>query len=159
MSGMGKVGNLFGEGKLFLPQVVRSARTMRIAVDILQPKIQRMLKGETKKRFPQKHRHGNGEGDVHDIGKNIVSLVLSCNNFEVHDLGVMVDAKRIWEEVEACHADLVGLSGLITPSLGEMARTISYFQEHGSRIPIFVGERPPVPCIRRSNLLRCTTDR
>ncbi|MFA6890867.1 MAG: methionine synthase [Sphaerochaetaceae bacterium] len=140
MSGMGKVGNLFGEGKLFLPQVVRSARTMRIAVDILQPKIQRMLKGETKKNGSHKSIvMATVKGDVHDIGKNIVSLVLSCNNFEVHDLGVMVDAKRIWEEVEACHADLVGLSGLITPSLGEMARTISYFQEHGSRIPIFVG--------------------
>lgn len=140
MDGMGTVGTLFGEGKLFLPQVVRSARTMRKAVDILQPKIQKTLLGkQVEGAAKKKVVLATVKGDVHDIGKNIVSLVLSCNNFEVHDLGVMVDAPRIWEEAASCHADLVALSGLITPSLGEMARTIQYFQERGSHIPIFVG--------------------
>lgn len=136
MEGMARVGVLFGEGKLFLPQVVRSARTMRRAVDILQPKMQESLGKKTTGKIAVL---ATVRGDVHDIGKNIVSLVLSCNGFDVHDLGVMVDAKTIYQEAVSCHADLVGLSGLITPSLAEMARTISYFQEKGSLIPIFVG--------------------
>ncbi|MEL7171334.1 MAG: B12-binding domain-containing protein, partial [Bacteroidota bacterium] len=118
MDGMNVVGDLFGAGKMFLPQVVKSARVMKKAVAHLVPFIEAEQSGE---------RRSNGtvvlatvKGDVHDIGKNIVGVVLQCNNFDVIDLGVMVPAERILDEAERVDADIVGLSGLITPSLDEM---------------------------------------
>ena len=142
MEGMKEVGVLFGKGKLFLPQVVRSARTMKMAVDILQPRItlflessEAVLGGHNKKIAVI----ATVKGDVHDIGKNIVSLILTCNNFEVVDLGVMVPKEKILASAVEHHADIVGLSGLITPSLREMASVISLFEENGCTIPIFVG--------------------
>lgn len=145
MSGMGKVGALFGEGKLFLPQVVRSARTMKHAVDILQPHIEDYLRQQNE--FLGDHIAkkigtivmATVKGDVHDIGKNIVDLVLTCNNFEVIDLGVMVPPERILEAALEHKADIVGLSGLITPSLAEMAVVCRMFQERGLHVPIMVG--------------------
>ncbi len=142
MEGMKEVGVLFGKGKLFLPQVVRSARTMKMAVDILQPRITAYL--ESSKAVLGNHKKkiaviATVKGDVHDIGKNIVSLILTCNNFEVIDLGVMVPKEKILASAKEHHADLVGLSGLITPSLREMASVISLFEEGGCTIPIFVG--------------------
>lgn len=142
MEGMKEVGALFGKGKLFLPQVVRSARTMKMAVDILQPRITSYIEGS--KAVSGNHTKkvaviATVKGDVHDIGKNIVSLILTCNNFEVIDLGVMVPKEKILASAREHHADLVGLSGLITPSLREMASVISLFEEDGCTIPIFVG--------------------
>ncbi len=142
MDGMKEVGALFGKGKLFLPQVVRSARTMKMAVDILQPRITAFLEGS--KAVLSNHKKktvimATVKGDVHDIGKNIVSLILTCNNFEVIDLGVMVPKETILASAMENNADLVGLSGLITPSLREMASVIRLFEEKGFTIPIFVG--------------------
>ena len=142
MEGMKEVGVLFGKGKLFLPQVVRSARTMKMAVDILQPRITAYL--ESSKAVLGNHKKkiaviATVKGDVHDIGKNIVSLILTCNNFEVIDLGVMVPKETILASAKENRADLVGLSGLITPSLREMASVIKLFEEEGCTIPIFVG--------------------
>lgn len=142
MEGMREVGLLFGKGKLFLPQVVRSARTMKMAVDILQPRITDYL--NSSKAVLGSHKKkvaviATVKGDVHDIGKNIVSLILTCNNFEVIDLGVMVPKETILASAQEHHADLVGLSGLITPSLREMASVITLFEESGCTIPIFVG--------------------
>jgi 5-methyltetrahydrofolate--homocysteine methyltransferase len=145
MAGMSRVGTLFGDGKLFLPQVVRSARTMKHAVDILQPHIEAYLHSahaESGHQGPKKIGTivmATVKGDVHDIGKNIVDLVLTCNNFEVIDLGVMVPAERILEAALSHRADIVGLSGLITPSLSEMANVCSLFQRQGMKIPIMVG--------------------
>lgn len=142
MDGMKKVGKLFGEGKLFLPQVVRSARTMKLAVDILEPRITAYLTDINNKIGFQKKKiavMATVKGDVHDIGKNIVNLILTCNNFEVIDLGVMVPPQKILEAALEHKADLVGLSGLITPSLREMASVVSLFEEHGCTIPLFVG--------------------
>jgi len=141
MDGMKEVGRLFGEGKLFLPQVVRSARTMKMAVDILQPRITAWLAQQTSSESQAKKIAvmATVKGDVHDIGKNIVNLLLRCNNFEVIDLGVMVQPQAIWEAARKHKADLVGLSGLITPSLKEMENVIRLFEEHQSTIPIFVG--------------------
>lgn len=142
MDGMKEVGSLFGKGALFLPQVVRSARTMKMAVDILQPRITAHIEdshailGNQKKPIAV---IATVKGDVHDIGKNIVSLILTCNNFKVIDLGVMVPKEAILEAALHHKAALVGLSGLITPSLYEMASVISLFEEHGCTIPIFVG--------------------
>lgn len=142
MDGMKEVGRLFGLGKLFLPQVVRSARTMKLAVDILQPRITEYLQQNTNESGSQKKPvavMATVKGDVHDIGKNIVNLILRCNGFEVIDLGVMVPPEAIWE-ASICHkADLVGLSGLITPSLKEMEAVIKLFEKKGSSLPIFVG--------------------
>lgn len=143
MNAMKEVGQLFGAGKMFLPQVVKTARTMKAAVAILQPHIehQKMQSAEG-----QNLTHGNGvfvmatvKGDVHDIGKNIVSVVLSCNNYEVHDLGVMVPAQAIAEAVRTYDADFVGLSGLITPSLDEMINTAKVLKSEGISIPILLG--------------------
>ncbi len=142
MDGMKEVGRLFGLGKLFLPQVVRSARTMKLAVDILQPRISEYLSHNSADSGSQKRPvavMATVKGDVHDIGKNIVNLILRCNGFEVIDLGVMVPAHTIWEAAAAHKADLVGLSGLITPSLKEMESVITLFEQQGSDIPIFVG--------------------
>jgi 5-methyltetrahydrofolate--homocysteine methyltransferase len=141
MDGMKEVGRLFGKGKLFLPQVVRSARTMKLAVDILQPRITAYLAKNLHETRNQKKLAvlATVKGDVHDIGKNIVALILTCNGFEVIDLGVMVPSADIYDAAIKYQADIVGLSGLITPSLKEMERVISLFEERGASIPIFVG--------------------
>jgi 5-methyltetrahydrofolate--homocysteine methyltransferase len=142
MDGMKEVGRLFGEGKLFLPQVVRSARVMKIAVDLLQPRIEAFLHTKTEESGSHSKKRAliaTVKGDVHDIGKNIVGLILQCNGFEVIDLGVMVEAQAILEAAIEHDVDLVGLSGLITPSLRQMEEVITLFEESGSSIPIFVG--------------------
>lgn len=138
MEGMNRVGTLFGEGKMFLPQVVKTARTMKRAVTILQPVI------ESRRDSRQSEKAGKVvfatvKGDVHDIGKNIVSIVLACNNYEVIDLGVMVPAEDIVATALREKPDLVCLSGLITPSLEEMARVVRLMEETGLKIPVMVG--------------------
>lgn len=138
MEGMNRVGSLFGEGKMFLPQVVKTARTMKRAVTILQPVI------ESRRDSRQSEKAGKVvfatvKGDVHDIGKNIVSIVLACNNYEVIDLGVMVPAEDIVATALREKPDLVCLSGLITPSLEEMARVVRLMEETGLKIPVMVG--------------------
>lgn len=138
MKGMSIVGDLFGEGKMFLPQVVKTARTMKHAVAILQPYI---MSGQTGSRKEKSGRYllATVKGDVHDIGKNIAAVVLSCNNFDVTDLGVMVSAEKIVEEAIAGKADFIGLSGLITPSLDEMCKVVSALKGAGVSVPVFIG--------------------
>ncbi len=136
MQGMSVVGKLFEEGKMFLPQVVKSARTMRQAVDFLTPLMQRKAAAGNRKGV---FLVATVKGDVHDIGKNIAAVVLRCNNFEVIDLGVQVDAQTIVKAVLEHKPDFVGLSGLITPSLHEMAVTVRALHEAGIRVPVFVG--------------------
>ena len=137
MDGMKVVGDLFGDGKMFLPQVVKSARVMKRAVAYLQP-------------FMEEEKEGSGggkgkfviatvKGDVHDIGKNIVSVVLSCNNYEVIDLGVMVPCEKILDVAREHGADFIGLSGLITPSLDEMVYNAKEMEREGFRIPLLIG--------------------
>jgi 5-methyltetrahydrofolate--homocysteine methyltransferase len=139
MSGMNKVGELFGAGKMFLPQVVKTARTMKKAVAILQPAIEasKTTAGATTKAG--KIVFATVKGDVHDIGKNIVSIVLTCNNYEVIDLGVMVPADVIVRTAIAEKPDLVCLSGLITPSLEEMVHVTEEMQKAGLSIPVMIG--------------------
>lgn len=139
MEGMEKVGVLFGEGKMFLPQVVKTAKVMKQAVTILQPQIEERnaLQGRLKSR--PKIVFATAKGDVHDIGKNIVCIVLNCNNFEVVDLGIMVDNNTIIEAAIREKADLIGVSGLITPSLKEMEQLCSLLEERGLHIPLIVG--------------------
>ena len=139
MDGMNRVGQLFGDGKMFLPQVVKSARTMKQAVGILQPLIEQenTRNGETSKRG--KFIVATVKGDVHDIGKNIVAVILACNNFEVIDLGVMVPAEKIVERAIAEQADFIGLSGLITPSLEEMCHVVSEMEKAGLHTPVIIG--------------------
>lgn len=138
MSGMNKVGELFGAGKMFLPQVVKTARTMKKAVAILQPAIEAEKKASGSAKAG-KVLFATVKGDVHDIGKNIVSIVLSCNNYEVIDLGVMVPAEVIVKKAMEEKPDLVCLSGLITPSLEEMAHVAAEMQQAGLTVPIMVG--------------------
>ena len=138
MDGMNVVGDLFGSGKMFLPQVVKSARVMKQAVAYLTP-------------FIEKEKHSSGiksrgkillatvKGDVHDIGKNIVGVVLGCNNYEIIDLGVMVSMSRIIEEAISSGADIIGLSGLITPSLDEMVNVAKEMERQNLRIPLLIG--------------------
>ena len=137
MDGMNTVGDLFGAGKMFLPQVVKSARVMKRAVAHLVPFIE-AGKGEGA-RNNGKIVMATVKGDVHDIGKNIVGVVLQCNNFEVVDLGVMVSAERILDTALEIDADMVGLSGLITPSLDEMVHVASEMQRRGMTIPLLIG--------------------
>ena len=137
MSGMNKVGVLFGEGKMFLPQVVKTARTMKKAVAILQPYIEQEQKGNTAKFG--KVLIATVKGDVHDIGKNIVSVVMACNNFEMIDLGVMVSAEDIVRNAIEKNVDIVCLSGLITPSLDEMCNVAVQMEKAGLKIPLLVG--------------------
>ncbi|MDR1517034.1 MAG: methionine synthase [Dysgonamonadaceae bacterium] len=139
MAGMNKVGDLFGSGKMFLPQVVKAARTMKKAVAILQPTIEaeKASSGESKKAG--KILIATVKGDVHDIGKNIVSIVLACNNYEIVDLGVMVPPEKIIEKVREEKPDIVGLSGLITPSLEEMSIVAQEMEKAGFRIPLLIG--------------------
>ena len=135
MDGMREAGRLFGEGKMFLPQVVKTARTMKMAVDFLTP----FLSGESAGSSAGKIILATVKGDVHDIGKNIVSVILRCNNYEVKDLGVMVPSETILEAAVKENADAVALSGLITPSLAEMANVASEMERLGMKIPLFVG--------------------
>ena len=137
MAGMNTVGQLFGEGKMFLPQVVKTARTMKQAVSILQPYIE-ADKSEGGKRAG-KVLLATVKGDVHDIGKNIVGVVMSCNNYEIIDMGVMVPAEQIVRKAKEEHADIIGLSGLITPSLEEMVNVARELQRAGMDIPIMIG--------------------
>ncbi len=137
MDGMNEVGELFGAGKMFLPQVVKTARTMKQAVDILRPY---MLQGDDNKASKAaKILIATVKGDVHDIGKNIVAVVLTCNNFEVLDLGVMVPKETIVETAIKEKVDMVCLSGLITPSLEEMGHTVQAMKDAGLDIPVMVG--------------------
>lgn len=137
MQGMQRVGDLFGEGKMFLPQVVKSARTMKKAVAILQPYLEQAKQADAQSNG--RYLVATVKGDVHDIGKNIVAVVLGCNNFEVIDLGVMVPAEQIVQAALQHHADFIALSGLITPSLDEMCHTAQALAEAGIDTPLFVG--------------------
>lgn len=139
MSGMNKVGELFGAGKMFLPQVVKTACTMKKAVAILQPAIEAEQETAGPASKAGKVVFATVKGDVHDIGKNIVSIVLACNNYEVIDLGVMVPAETILRTVMEEKPDLLCLSGLITPSLEEMVHVADEMQKAGMTIPIMVG--------------------
>jgi 5-methyltetrahydrofolate--homocysteine methyltransferase len=137
MTGMNVVGDLFGSGKMFLPQVVKSARVMKQAVAHLMPYM------ETEKGGPSRAAGrivlATVKGDVHDIGKNIVGVVLQCNNYEVIDLGVMVPAAKILEVAKAENADIIGLSGLITPSLDEMCHVAAEMERQGFTVPLLIG--------------------
>ena len=137
MAGMNEVGRLFGSGKMFLPQVVKTARTMKQAVEILQPYIETGKSGESGK--VGKVLLATVKGDVHDIGKNIVAVVLACNGYEVVDMGVMVPAEQIVRKAIEVKADIIGLSGLITPSLEEMVNVAHEMQRAGLDIPIMIG--------------------
>ena len=139
MAGMEAVGKMFGEGKMFLPQVVKSAKVMRDAVEILQPYLD--LGDEEKSPRKNKARMvvATVKGDVHDIGKNIMGIVMNCNGFEVHDLGVMVDKETILDEAERLGADIIGVSGLITPSLYQMEEICRDMTARKMNIPLFVG--------------------
>jgi 5-methyltetrahydrofolate--homocysteine methyltransferase len=164
MDGMNRVGDLFGAGKMFLPQVVKSARVMKKAVAYLQPHIESEQSAQSAKRKAQDAKHktpsakrqapsapplaagGKGKillatvkGDVHDIGKNIVGVVLGCNNYEVIDLGVMVHAEEILETAKKENVDIIGLSGLITPSLEEMVKNAAEMERQGFAIPLLIG--------------------
>ena len=136
MAGMETVGRLFGEGKMFLPQVVKSAKVMRDAVSLLEPHMD--LMDNTGKEKP-KVVLATVKGDVHDIGKNITGIVLTCNGFDVHDLGVMVDKETILGEAEKTGADIVAVSGLITPSLFQMEEICREMSARGMNIPLFIG--------------------
>lgn len=137
MSGMARVGELFGAGKMFLPQVVKSAKTMKNAVALLQPYIEAgSEKSEVKK---PRIVFATVKGDVHDIGKNITEIVLSCNGFEIVDLGVMVPKETILEKATECSADLIGVSGLITPSLYQMEEICKEMTARGMTTPLLVG--------------------
>ncbi|MHB1196499.1 MAG: methionine synthase [Lutibacter sp.] len=137
MTGMNVVGDLFGSGKMFLPQVVKSARVMKRAVAYLQPYIE-IDKGEVSK-FSGKILLATVKGDVHDIGKNIVGVVLNCNNYEIIDLGVMVSAQKIIETAKFENVDVIGLSGLITPSLDEMAYVAEEMERQNFKVPLLIG--------------------
>ncbi|HUS23908.1 MAG TPA: methionine synthase [Candidatus Binatia bacterium] len=139
MDGMNVVGDLFGAGKMFLPQVVKSARVMKKAVAYLEPFIKAERKEGEAARAVGRIVMATVKGDVHDIGKNIVGVVLQCNNFEVHDLGVMVPAQKILEKAREVQADLIGLSGLITPSLDEMVHFAKEMQRVGLDLPLLIG--------------------
>ena len=137
MAGMNTVGQLFGEGKMFLPQVVKTARTMKQAVSILQPYIE-AEKAEGGKSAG-KVLLATVKGDVHDIGKNIVGVIMACNNYEIIDMGVMVPAEQIVRKAQEEHVDIIGLSGLITPSLEEMVNVAKELKRAGLNIPIMIG--------------------
>ena len=144
MDGMNVVGDLFGAGKMFLPQVVKSARVMKQAVAYLQPFIEEeklTLGGDAGDTSSGKGKVllATVKGDVHDIGKNIVGVVLACNNYQIHDLGVMVPANKILDEAERIGADIIGLSGLITPSLDEMVTVAAEMERRGMRTPLLIG--------------------
>ncbi|MGA9060963.1 MAG: methionine synthase [Terracidiphilus sp.] len=143
MAGMGVVGDLFGAGKMFLPQVVKSARVMKKAVAYLTPFMEAekasMAAAGEEVRTQGKIVLATVKGDVHDIGKNIVGVVLACNNYEVIDLGVMVPAEKILERAREVRADIIGLSGLITPSLDEMVHVAREMERQGLKLPLLIG--------------------
>ena len=139
MDGMNEVGDLFGAGRMFLPQVVKSARVMKKAVAYLVPFLEAEKAGNGKARAAGRVVLATVKGDVHDIGKNIVGVVLQCNNYEVVDLGVMVPAERILETARREGADVIGLSGLITPSLEEMVHVASEMERLDFRLPLLIG--------------------
>jgi 5-methyltetrahydrofolate--homocysteine methyltransferase len=137
MDGMNKVGSLFGEGKMFLPQVVKTARTMKNAVAILQPYIEAEKTDRTKSAG--RVLLATVKGDVHDIGKNIVAVVMACNGYEIIDLGVMVSPEDIVKAALEQKPDIIGLSGLITPSLEYMIQTLRQLNDAGIKIPVMIG--------------------
>jgi 5-methyltetrahydrofolate--homocysteine methyltransferase len=138
MDGMREVGELFGSGRMFLPQVVKSARVMKQAVKVLEPYLEKQ--SSTQQKSEQINIvMATVKGDVHDIGKNIVSVVLACNGYNIIDLGVMVPAERILEEIKASKAHILGLSGLITPSLDEMVHVVKELERNGINIPVLIG--------------------
>ena len=137
MEGMEAVGKLFGEGKMFLPQVVKSAKVMRDAVELLQPYMDSAA--DTVESARPKIVIATVKGDVHDIGKNITGIVLSCNGFEIHDLGVMVDKETILSEADKIGADIIAVSGLITPSLYQMEELCREMKSRGMNTPLFIG--------------------
>ncbi|WP_197486127.1 B12-binding domain-containing protein, partial [Oleiphilus sp. HI0061] len=137
MDGMNVVGDLFGEGKMFLPQVVKSARVMKQSVAHLVPFIE--AEKSDKQTTKGKILMATAKGDVHDIGKNIVGVVLQCNNYEVIDLGVMVPADKILAAAKEHNVDIIGVSGLITPSLDEMVHIAKELQREGLDIPLMIG--------------------
>ncbi len=140
MAGMNEVGRRFGEGKMFLPQVVKTARTMKQAVGILQPEIEKeKAHGGQTSDTQRKILLATVKGDVHDIGKNIVAVVMACNGYEVIDMGVMVPAEDIVSKAIEEHVDVIGLSGLITPSLEEMVNVVTQLHQAGLDIPIMIG--------------------
>jgi 5-methyltetrahydrofolate--homocysteine methyltransferase len=140
MRGMQTVGDLFGEGKMFLPQVVKSARVMKRAVNHLLPHMEEERKAQGSEQTNRgRVLLATVKGDVHDIGKNIVGVVLGCNGYEVIDLGVMVPCAKIIDEARACQADVVGLSGLITPSLDEMVQVAQEFEHEKFSVPLLIG--------------------
>jgi 5-methyltetrahydrofolate--homocysteine methyltransferase len=141
MAGMNVVGDLFGAGKMFLPQVVKSARVMKQAVAYLQPYLEAEKRASGLDQMPAAGKvvMATVKGDVHDIGKNIVGVVLQCNNYEVIDLGVMVPAARILEAAKREKADIIGLSGLITPSLDEMCSVAAEMERQGLDVPLLIG--------------------
>lgn len=138
MEGMNRVGELFGEGKMFLPQVVKTARTMKSAVSILQPYIEAQ-RADMQQSTNGKVLLATVKGDVHDIGKNIVSVVMACNGYEIIDLGVMVPPEDIVKAALRHHPDIIGLSGLITPSLAEMTETVRQLRNAGISVPVMIG--------------------
>ena len=137
MDGMNNVGRLFGEGKMFLPQVVKAARCMKQAVTILQPYIEQQKVNQTSSAG--KVLLATVKGDVHDIGKNIVSVVMACNGYEIIDLGVMVPAEEIVKKTLDLKPDIIGLSGLITPSLDEMIKVVRLLKESNISVPVMIG--------------------
>ena len=140
MAGMNRVGELFGQGKMFLPQVVKTARTMKQAVEILQPYIDAGMSGDSENSGKAgKVLLATVKGDVHDIGKNIVAVVMACNGYEVVDMGVMVPAEQIVQKAIEEKVDMIGLSGLITPSLEEMVNVATELKRAGLNIPIMIG--------------------
>lgn len=139
MDGMNVVGDLFGAGKMFLPQVVKSARVMKKAVAYLLPYLEEEKRRSGSNKAQGKVLIATVKGDVHDIGKNIVAVVLRCNNFEVVDLGVMTPCDKILDEAQKCGADVIGLSGLITPSLDEMAHVAKEMERRGMDVPLLIG--------------------
>ncbi|MEQ8712802.1 MAG: methionine synthase [Cyclobacteriaceae bacterium] len=139
MDGMNVVGGLFGEGKMFLPQVVKSARVMKKAVAHLIPYLEEEKKAAGDQKANAKILLATVKGDVHDIGKNIVGVVLACNNYDIIDLGVMVPAEKILERAEEEGVDIIGLSGLITPSLDEMVHVAKEMERKGMKTPLLIG--------------------
>src|SRR5262249_33078959 len=141
MAGMNVVGDLFGSGKMFLPQVVKSARVMKQAVAYLQPFLEAEKKASGLDQMPAagKGVMATVKSEVHDIGQNIGGVVLQCNNYRVIDLGVMVPAQKILETARRENADIIGLSGLITPSLDEMCHVAAELEREGFKVPLLIG--------------------
>ena len=158
MDGMNVVGDLFGEGKMFLPQVVKSARVMKKAVAYLLPFIEAEKKGG-ESSSAGKILMATVKGDVHDIGKNIVGVVLACNNYEVIDIGVMVPCDKILAAAKEHNVDIIGLSGLITPSLDEMVYVAKEMERLGFKVPLLIGGATTSRIIRQLKLIRTILDR